>query len=525
MLGMSIRRSNILVAALITAMGALVWSQPGPSGAQTASQNESIANTGLSQYGPTAKAPSGGILEPRASGNNRWRYRGTLANLGNREEVVPAVTEPPVTEEGRAPLTGRMTNSNLDRRALVVKIDNVRAARPQTAINQADLVYEELVEAGFTRLAAVFHSNAPSIIGPVRSARTTDIGIAVSFDWPIFVFSGANSIVDRLVDDARVINRGAEVFTGYFRAGFRPAPHNLFTRASTMFNSVRDGNAPPAHFEYRDNTEEPAADVPTAHTVRLRFQRGDGVAIRYEWDGDLGGWRRFQNGSRHIDSFGVQVAPHNVVVQIVPYIDAGMTDKFGEDLYEAQVVGTGEGLIFTKGHVIEATWTRPTLRSVTTWTDSDGEPIELTRGRTWVALVPPGGVSFDAATCKGEISTVAGTKGDDVLKGTRERDVIAARDGNDIVLAKGGDDVVCAGPGNDRVFGGNGNDRLLGGSGADDLRGGPGNDRLVGGNGSDQLRGGADADILRGRGGVDQIYVQEEVDDVGLSTTDVMLRG
>ena len=81
-------------------------------------------------------------------------------------------------------------------------------------------------------------------------------------------------------------------------------------------------------------------------------------------------------------------------MQFVNYIDTGMTDKWGEDLYEGVSVGTGSALIFTDGHVIDATWTRSTLRSVTTFTDAAGNHIELTPGQTYVSLIPPGGASW-----------------------------------------------------------------------------------------------------------------------------------
>lgn len=512
-------KTLLLVGAVLLAV---VFAAGAPSGAQT---EPDLSAPALDDYGPTGRAPSGGVLGDRASGSNRWRYRGTLGTLGNNEQVVPPVVDPPVDDPDRAPLTGRNAGS-LDHRAVVVKIDNVELARPPVNINQADIIYEELVEAGFTRLAAVFHSNRPTFVGPVRSARSTDIGIAVSYNRPIFAFSGANSIFGRLVANARLVDRGAETHGElYRRAGSKPAPHNLFTSIPSLLNSASEGSPPDPQFAYRGPSDSIAADVPTAHTIRLRYLAGEGVPIRFEWDADRKVWERWQNGSAHRDSAGVQIAPQNVVVQIVPYADAGLTDKFREDLYEAQMVGTGEALVFTNGHVYEATWTRPTLRSVTTYTDADGNHILLTKGQTWVALVPPGGVSFDAVQCKGQIATVAGTAGDDRLRGTEQADVIAARDGDDVIEARGGDDVICAGGGNDRVVAGPGDDVVLGGGGHDDLRGGDGDDIIKGGGGHDQLHGDPGVDRLRGKGGVDQLYGIPEVDNIKAGNTDIVVRG
>lgn len=509
------------ILAIFVALLAAVWATGGASSAQ----EPELRAPAITEFGPTSKAPSGGQPEGRASGNNRWKYRGTLGVLGNNEQVVPPITDPPAEDPERAPLTGKKSGA-LDRRALVIKIDNVRAAHPQTGINSADIVYEELVEGGATRLAAVFHSKLPTTIGPVRSARSTDIGIAVPFDWPIFAFSGANSIFERLVANARLADRGAEVAGElYYRSAAKAAPHNLFTTSSRLLNSATQRDGPPPQFAYRSSGDSIAPDVPTATTIQLKFQEGRGVPVRYEWNKSIGGWLRWQNGRRHVDSAGVQVAPQNVVVQVVPYADAGLTDKFGEDLFEAQMVGSGKAMVFTNGHVHEATWTRPTLRSVTTYTDANGEHILLTRGRTWVALVPPGGVTFNAHKCNGTIATIVGDSGDNTLRGTGERDVIVGLAGADIIDGRGGRDLICGGSGADQIFGGSGNDTVLGGSGADDLRGGPGNDRVNGGGGNDQIHGGPGEDLLRGKGGTDQIYGQETVDEIFGGDNDVILRG
>ena len=516
-------RSTVIVVSV--ALVASIWATGGSvSGAQSNDAPEAGA-AALNDYGPTGRAPSGGVLPGRKSGSNRWRYRGTMGRIDPNEQLVEPVTAPPVDDPDVAPLTGLPAGA-LNRRAVVVKIDNVRPARPQFNINSADIVYEELVEAGATRFAAVFHSKRETTVGPVRSARTTDIGIAASFNRPVFAFSGANSIVERLVRRAPLVDRGAESRGDlYRRLGSRPAPHNLLTSTTALENAASDRAGPPPHFAYRAEGEEIAGDVPTASTIRLRYLRGAGVPVRYEWDPRVDGWRRFQNNSRHIDAAGVQIAPQNVVVQIVPYEDAGMTDKFGEDLYEAEMIGTGEALIFTDGHVFEATWTKPTLRSVTTYTDADGNHIPLTPGRTWVALVPPGGVSFDSLSCRGRIATVAGGDGDDVLRGTDGPDVIAGGPGSDLIHAGGGDDVVCGGKDHDRVFGDAGADLLVGGSGSDDLRGGEGNDRLNGGQGNDQLHGGPGADTFRGKNGSDQLFGNPDDDRFVGTNNDVIMRG
>lgn len=341
---------------------------------------------------PSSAPASGGQLGPVNYNISRWSYIGVLGNLGPNEQVTAPAASPPQVAAGISPLTGLPATESLDRPALVVKIDNSGLARPQASINQADIVYEELVESGITRLAAVYHSTSVSSIGPVRSGRSTDIGIISSFNNPLFAFSGANSIYEVLIDQSPSQNRSHEIWGGYWRQSSRPAPHNLFTNTETLWASG-GGGAPAAHFAFRSDGQPATAGIP-ASEIRIDFLTGISQTVQYGWDASIGGWRRWQGGSAHFDAAGDQVAPENVIVQYVNYIDSGLTDKWGEDLYEGVSVGTGQAMVFTDGRMIQATWTRPTLTSVTTYTDSAGNNIALTPGNTWVALVPPSGASY-----------------------------------------------------------------------------------------------------------------------------------
>lgn len=113
------------------------------------------------------------------------------------------------------------------------------------------------------------------------------------------------------------------------------------------------------------------------------------------------------------------------------------------------------------------------------------------------------GEAAAAVACGGEIATIVGTDGNDVIVGTNGRDVIHALRGRDIVRGLDGDDVICTGPGRDRVFGGAGDDTIFGGISADRLRGGPGFDVIHGGPGDDVLRGSSEGDVLLGGPGID----------------------
>lgn len=292
-----------------------------------------------------------------------------------------------------APLTGLAGDpALLGRTALVVKIDNVEPkARPQAGINQADVVYEERVEGSVTRLLAVFHSVDAAPAGPVRSARSSDLGVLLTLHRPHFAWSGANAFFAARIREANVSDVGYERATSaYYRAGDRPAPHNLMLKSTTelMALSSPGSTPPPTLFVYR-TPEQLQAFLEPAAGVLINFGTTAGAApVEYRWNGT--GWARSQKGTPHLDTAGEQVAPPNVIVQFTPYASSGVNDQFGVPIPEAQMVGEGDAWVFTNGGIVAGRWHKPSIDAVTTYTDPAGNPIGLTPGRTWVALPPPG---------------------------------------------------------------------------------------------------------------------------------------
>jgi len=301
-----------------------------------------------------------------------------------------AVTAPPAPIL-HWPLTGLpgADDVGLTRPALVVKIDNLDGgARPQLGINQADVVYEERVESGVTRFLAVFHSTDAGPIGPVRSARTTDIPLFSALGNPMFAWSGSNELMAADIRAAQMVDVGhTPAVDQYFRESSRRAPHNLLVQGYlAMVDSHRaDAGVPPPLFTYRPDGV-PAVGEP-ARGVDLAFGNG-AVPVSFAWDGT--GWARSQNGTPHVDADGAPVAPANVVVQFVGY---GQYRGAGPRVV-AELVGEGEAWVFTGGQRIVGRWVKPSVDAVTQYLLPDGTPIALTPGRTWVELPPPGGATL-----------------------------------------------------------------------------------------------------------------------------------
>jgi hypothetical protein len=294
---------------------------------------------------------------------------------------------------GAAPLTALPANpALLNRPALAVKIDNAPKARPQAGLLQADIVIEEKVEDGVTRFFTIYQSQDADPVGPVRSARTTDIALASSLNRPLFAYSGTNATFQRAISSAPLVDVGHNAAAGdYRRDGKRPAPYNLFITTPGLYRKAPAGaGPPPPQLQYRPAGQPLAGGAPAAG-VHVEF-RGKNITTIADWRWDAGSasWLRAQDGSNHVDSRGGQVSAKNVIVQFVEYIDTGERDQSNTVVPEGKVVGSGEAWIFTDGKVVKGRWARPAPENVTAYTDASGAPVLLTPGQTWVELPPPG---------------------------------------------------------------------------------------------------------------------------------------
>lgn len=298
------------------------------------------------------------------------------------------------TDEGVFPLLG--TEGDVPQRpALAVKVDNTESGRPQTGLRHADIVYEEVVEGGLTRLLAVYHSQDPEVVAPVRSARSTDISLLRELDRPLFAWSGANPTFTAQVEAADVVDVGmAAVPDAYERDASRTAPYDLDAKPDRLreFGDA-DGGQPPMLFEYRDEGEDlTGPGVESRPSIDLS---GGGLAtdIRWEWNEDTSLWERTQDRSPHVDSDGEPITAANVLIRETPYEDTGVRDSVGAPVPEAAVVGEGPLLLLSDGQALPGEWARGSFEHGTAHTDQDGELIQLTPGQTWIEVLPPGSIA------------------------------------------------------------------------------------------------------------------------------------
>jgi hypothetical protein len=341
------------------------------------------------------------LVGAAACGGGGSKQTGSSSSTSGGSTTKGATTTaaPPVV----APLTGLpFTNPNqVGLPALVVKIDNADGrgsnARPQIGLNQADVVYEEEVEGSVTRLAAIFHSQGSDPVGPVRSARTTDISVFSPLNRPLFAWSGANADFARFIRSSPLIDVGFDTHSGAYtrrNVGGHVAPHNLYSSTSSLWALTPPGSVPPSPlFIYRPAGVVGNGARPVG-SIHILFGGGPGSApVDWSWNAAVGAFVRNQRGTPHVDESGAQISAQNVVVLHVPYVNTGYVDVSGSPVPEAQLVGTGHCWILSAGQLVEGTWTKTAPEAITTYTDATGAPIGLQPGRTWVELAPIGGAS------------------------------------------------------------------------------------------------------------------------------------
>ncbi len=285
-----------------------------------------------------------------------------------------------------APLTGLPDPGGLALRrpALTVKIENTPEAMPQWGLDQADVVYEEIVNGGITRLAAVFNSQAPAQIGPVRSVRPTDEQIVYPLGG-IFAFSGGAPYALAAIAKAPVtLIQESNAGSAMFRDPHRFAPHNLYAVGPSLFSFKASPVPPRPLFVYRAPSTRVAGSVVSSFTVPFPSIYG----VTWTWNPASGTWDRTLFGQPVITGTGVRVSPANVIVMWVNYVNGVGTFTSYADLQ-----GSGPAALFNDGREEAGTWSRgPSLADPITYHDAAGRVLALTPGQTWVELLNAGAV-------------------------------------------------------------------------------------------------------------------------------------
>jgi hypothetical protein len=300
------------------------------------------------------------------------------------------VEEPPPT----CPLTGVEISDEavLDKPAVAVKIENSPQARPQTGLEHADVVFEEIVEGGITRFMAIYHCQVSDKVGPVRSARFDDPKFAKPFT-SVLVYSGANATVNRELAAQGLVLVSED---GGSDGLFRDPPgtyttHSLFADVKQVrrLKEVRKLDPPPADLFGFGELTNPSKK---ARRVTLNFTASN--TIEYRWEGNA--WARYEAGAPFMTAAGDQIAPANVLVLVVD-VNASSTivDVAGNPSPMIDFSGRGKALLFRDGSVVKGTW-EVGPDGVPSFSDKEGTEMVFAPGSTWIELIPS-----QAGTVKG----------------------------------------------------------------------------------------------------------------------------
>ena len=297
------------------------------------------------------------------------------------------------------PLRGTVAPNGdaIRKRPVLVRIPNDVSARPQSGLSKADMVWELLAEGGITRYMAVFQSEEVEQIGPIRSARLSDLHYAPMLRG-ILAHVGASSVV--LAGVRAAASRGEFVDVDQFlygsyytRVTFRSPPQNVYTSTARIRDAAKSagdtGSVDVPALAYHRATNDLDAD-PTAAANTIAVPYLGAMSLQYRYDPASGGWTHVQGGSLVTDATtGKPVVATNVVViftDITPRPGI-VEDSNGSLSLEIRSTGTGSVAVFTRGKRYDGTWSRQGLEMYR-FADAAGNSITLEAGQTWVHVIP-----------------------------------------------------------------------------------------------------------------------------------------
>ncbi|MDR1412430.1 MAG: DUF3048 domain-containing protein [Actinomycetes bacterium] len=308
-------------------------------------------------------------------------------------ETTETVEVPPPPEPVLWPFTGLESAdaSAVLNRPISVKIENSALARPQMGLNHADVIYETIAEGGITRFNLIFQSDIPKEIGPVRSARLSDMWIVPQYGNGLFFYSGSNSQVSKRIKKHKLANlsHGKVGTAMYHRVSFRHAPHNLYldlnkaykTAKKKKFAVVEDATIPGLTFGESVHSSEV-----TATSVTIPFSAN--FKMKWSWDAEKAVYKRSTNGKKQTDAIDKsRVTATNVVVLWAKYTKQGKKDPAGNGTYDINLGGEGKCAVFRDGKRIDGTW-KADRSAPPKFYDETSTEVTLNPGRTWFEVPP-----------------------------------------------------------------------------------------------------------------------------------------
>jgi hypothetical protein len=280
------------------------------------------------------------------------------------------------TERGRSPFTGLSARTGP---VLAVKIDNAGQARPHTGVGAADIVYVEQVEGGLSRMLAVFSSRLPATVGPVRSARESDLALLRQFGRPVLAYSGVQSTLRSAVAAAPLYPLPPSTAPrAYFRGTEHPAPHNLYLRPKAALRAAPHASDA-SDIGFRFGAAPPGGEPRTRQTVRY-----PSAGFTFTWSAPDKRWLVAMDGTPARTTDGGRLGAATVVVQYTTVRPSRFHDVLGSVTPFTETVGSGTALVLRGGKAYETRWSRPGAGGGTTFRTTDGDRMTFAPGPVWV---------------------------------------------------------------------------------------------------------------------------------------------
>jgi hypothetical protein len=285
-------------------------------------------------------------------------------------------SQPSTTAPRVSPFTGREGPQHA---VLAVKFGNTEAARPHTGLQAADIVYVEKVEGGLSRLMGVYASRTPDRVGPVRSARESDLELLRQYGHPAFAYSGVRS---GLRDDVRKspVRRvtTSDAPKAYVRSPGRPAPNNLYLRPAAALRSAPDASRP-RDIGFRFGPAPDGGRKDGRHTVRY-----PAATFGFDWSGEQERWLISMDGAPARGTGGKRLGAPTVVVQYVKMPPSRFRDVAGAVTPFIDTVGSGRAKVLRDGKAYDVRWKRPSAAGGTAFTLPGGERMPFDTGPVWI---------------------------------------------------------------------------------------------------------------------------------------------
>ena len=282
-------------------------------------------------------------------------------------------------EPERNILTGEIGSNG---KVFAVKFDDTAYSHPQEGVEAADVVFITQVEAGLTRLMGIYSSKYPDQLGPVRSARISDIDILAQFGRVGFIYSGAQSKLRPVLGDANLVNLSAERNppTIYFNDPTRVAPYAMMVRLPLLMEKADEVEIVKS-VGWQHGELSPSS-LPVA-SAKVNWPNASYELI---WDSANDKFNLNFDGKANFAKSGERLGSNMMVVQLVKIAPSEYGDKFGGITPKSEVIGEGEAYLFRDGTVTKVRWSRSSATQPTSWLFEDGSSAQFATGQVWIFL-------------------------------------------------------------------------------------------------------------------------------------------